>query len=479
MPPRILVPLIIACALFMENLDSTVLSTSLPAIARDLGEDPIALKLAVTSYLLSLAIFIPASGWVADHFGARLIFRLAIGIFVTGSILCGLATGIEGLVFGRVVQGMGGAMMVPVGRLVILRSIAKAELVGALAWLTVPALIGPIVGPLIGGFITTYISWRWIFWINVPIGVLGVYLATRFLPDVRAADPGPFDGRGFALLGTGLSLAVVGSTSFGLGYFPRSWNVAMLVAGIGLLALYVWHALGRERPILDLRLLKIVTFRSSILGGSLFRIGVGATPFLLPLMLQYGFGLTAFQSGMLTFIAGVGALAMKISAQPILRTLGFRTALIGNSIVASIFVAVPAFFTEVTPVQAMMAALLVGGFFRSLQFTAINALAYADIDQDRMSRATSFTSVAQQLSISLGVSIGAFVLEGVRLARGDASILTEDFPTAFFVVAGISLMSVVFFLRLPPSAGEEMSGHRRRGRPKPEEPDPVSLATDR
>lgn len=476
MPPRILIPLIIACALFMENLDSTVLSPSLPAIAVDLGEDPIALKLAVTSYLLSLAIFIPASGWVADRFGARLIFRLAIIIFVAGSILCGLSSGIEGLIIGRIIQGMGGAMMVPVGRLVILRSIAKTELVGALAWLTVPALIGPILGPLVGGFITTYVSWRWIFWINVPIGFAGVYLASRFLPDVRAEDPGPFDARGFGLLGAGLAATVVGSTSFGLGYLPLEANIALLAGGLVLLGIYVWHAGRLERPILDLSLLRIATFRASILGGSLFRIGVGATPFLLPLMLQFGFGLNAFQSGMLTFVAGIGALAMKISAQPILRAFGFRNALIGNSIVASLFIAAPAFFTEVTPVQAMMAALLIGGFFRSLQFTAVNALAYADIDQARMSRATGFTSVVQQLSVSFGVSIGAFVLEWVRFTRGDAAILADDFPTAFLVVAGISLMSIVFFLRLPPGAGDEMSGYRRRRAPSR---DPVQLASER
>lgn len=473
MPPRILIPLIIACALFMENLDSTVLSTSLPAIARDLGEDPITLKLAVTSYLLSLAIFIPASGWVADRFGARLVFRLAIVIFVSGSIGCGLASGIEGLVIGRIVQGAGGAMMVPVGRLVILRSVAKAELVGSLAWLTIPALIGPIFGPLIGGFLTTYLSWRYIFWINVPIGLIGIGLATKFLPHISAPEPGRFDSRGFVLSGLGLSLTMFGASSLGLGYWPLPVNLVMLGTGIAFVVWYCFYARTAERPLVDLNLLRIPTFRAAIVGGSLFRVGVGATPFLLPLMLQFGFGLSAFQSGMLTFASGVGSVVMKFAAQPILRAFGFRTILTINAVISACFVAAPASFSAATPWFIITMVLLAGGFFRSLEFTSINALGYADIDQERMSRATSFSSVAQQLSISWGVSMGAFTLEALRAAHGTHALQPTDFSIAFIAVGLVSLCSVLMFWRLSHDAGAEVSGRVRA------QPDQIALARQR
>lgn len=473
LPPHVLVPLIIACALFMENIDSTVLATSLPAIAIDLNEDPIALKLAVTSYLLSLAVFIPASGWLADRFGARTIFRLAIAIFTMGSIWCGLSGSMESLVLGRIIQGVGGAMMVPVGRLVILRTVPKSELVGSLAWLTIPALIGPILGPPLGGFITTYSSWRWIFWINVPIGVLGIYLATRFVPDIRADDPGRFDTTGFTLSGLGLASLVIGSTSLGLGFWPAGVNAALLVVGIAALVSYVRHSGRVAAPILDLSLLKIPTFRASLLGGSLFRVGIGATPFLLPLFLQFGFGMTAFQSGSLTFAGGIGAITMKVLAVRVFRTFGFRRVLVLNAFVAAAFIGVPAAFTVHTPGALIVAIMLVGGFFRSLQFTAINAIAYADIEQHQMSRATSFTSVVQQVSLSVGVSAGALVLEATRHLKGDAGFTPEDFVPAFLAVSGAAMLSAFIFMRLKEDAGDEMSG---RGQARP---DPVTIARER
>ncbi|MGD9740984.1 MAG: MFS transporter, partial [Bauldia sp.] len=277
-PNRILLPLIVACALFMENLDATVLSTALPTIAAEFGESPIHMKLALTSYLLSLAVFIPASGWLADRFGVRLVFRAALVVFTVSSLLCGLSGSIGELVAARVAQGIGGAMMVPVGRLVILRSVKKSEVVQAFAWLTIPALIGPVVGPPLGGFITTYFDWRWIFWINIPIGILGLILATIFFPDIRDEKPERFDARGFFLVAFGLATFVTGSTSLGLGVIPP-WLVATLLAvGAVLLAGYILHALRVPAPILDLRLLKLKTFRASIIGGFLFRMGIGATP---------------------------------------------------------------------------------------------------------------------------------------------------------------------------------------------------------
>ncbi|MET0313639.1 MAG: DHA2 family efflux MFS transporter permease subunit [Hansschlegelia sp.] len=472
-PNRILVPLIVACALFMENLDSTVLATSLPAIATELGVHPIDLKLALTSYLLSLAVFIPASGWLADRFGARLVFRAAIAVFALGSALAGLAATMPEIVGARIIQGVGGAMMVPVGRLVILRTVPKSELVGSLAWLTIPALIGPVVGPPLGGFITTYFSWRWIFWINLPIAALGLTLATLFIPDIRETERTPFDGLGFLLSGVGLAAVVSGSTALGLEALPHWAAFAILGVGAAALAAYVRHAHRTEHPILDLRLFAIPTFRAAILGGSLFRVGIGAAPFLLPLMLQLGFGLSAFQSGLLTFCSALGALFMKFTAQPILRRVGFRNAMVVNAVVAAAFMTAPAMFTATTPSAIIMAALLVGGFFRSLQFTAVNALGYADIDQARMSRATSLASVAQQLSLSLGVSIAALGLEAILAHRGGIALQASDFPPAFLMIGLISASSIFIFARLAPNAGDEVSGHAE---PRP---DPVTAARER
>ncbi len=460
MPDRILLPLIVACALFMENLDATVLSTALPAIARDFGANPIHLKLALTSYLLAIAIFIPASGWLADRYGARLVFRTAILTFVLGSIWCGLSGSIPEIVAARIVQGIGGSMMVPVGRLVILRSVAKRELVGSLAWLTVPALLGPVMGPPLGGFITTYFSWRWIFWINVPVGVLGLILATLFIPDIRGATRTRFDSSGFALAGLGLALFMSGSTTLGLNLLPLGYVFGMLFGGAALLVAYVVHSRRIESPLVDLSLFRIHTFRTSMIGTMLFRIGVGATPFLLPLLLQIGFGMTPFQSGMITFAAAIGALAMKFAAPPILRRHGFRSVLVANAMVAGLFVMLPAAFVPTTPIWLMTGLLLIGGFFRSLQFTSVNALAFADIAPERMSRATTLTSVAQQLALSIGISVGAIAVQVTSAATGGV-ITAASFWPAFLIVGLLTIASTIPFMQLARDAGHEMSGHRR------------------
>lgn len=476
LPQRALVPLIVAAALFMENLDSTVLATSLPAIAKDIGTDPISLKLALTSYLLSLAVFIPASGWMADRFGARLIFRAAIAVFMLGSIFSGLSQSIEQIVMSRVVQGMGGAMMVPVGRLVILRTVPKSEMVGSLAWLTMPALIGPVLGPPLGGFITTYYHWRWIFWINIPIGMIGLILATLYIPDIKGEKGVKFDAVGFVLSAIGFASVVTGATAIGLDVLPVTATLAILGGGVAALVAYVLHARRTRVPIIDLRLLRIPTFRANIIGGSLFRIGIGAQPFLLPLLFQIGFGLNAFHSGMLTFVAAIGAMTMKISAAPILRWFGFRTVLLVNAVLSAAFVIMPAWFTPETPQGVILLILLLGGFFRSLQFTSVNALGYSDVDQRRMSRATSFISVAQQVALSIGVSIGALTLEAAMHLRGGTELAVEDFTPAFLMVGLLSALSFIAFLRLKPDAGAEVSRHKSRKRVAP---DPVSNMQDR
>jgi EmrB/QacA subfamily drug resistance transporter len=455
--PRI-IPLVVASALFMENTDSTVIATSLPAIAADLHQDPVILKLAFTTYLLALTVFIPVSGWCADRFGARNVFRAAIAVFTLGSIACGLSTSLEGLIAARFLQGMGGAMMVPVGRLIILRTVSKSEMVAALATLTIPALMGPVLGPPIGGFITTYFHWRWIFFINVPFGLLGLALATIYMPDIREEGVAPLDGLGFVLSGLGLSALVFGATVFGRSVLPAYGAPALLAIGTVLTVLYVLHARRRTRPILDLNLLNIPTFRSGVMGGSLFRIGVGAIPFLLPLMLQLGFKLTPFQSGSLTCAAALGALTMKFTAARILKRFGFRTVLIFNAVVAAVFLALQGLFTPETPHLLILAVLLAGGFFRSLQFTSLNALAYSDIPARDMGSATSFYSVAQQLSLAAGVVCAASVLEFAQYLRGDLTLTVADFSFAFFTVALISAFSLFSHLRLAHDAGSEVSG---------------------
>jgi EmrB/QacA subfamily drug resistance transporter len=460
LPSLFVTPLIIATALFMENLDGTVLATALPAMAADLNEDPVALKLALTSYLLSLAVFIPLSGWVADRFGARKVFRAAILVFTFGSILCGLSNSLATVVLSRVVQGLGGAMMVPVGRLVLLRTAPRSELVRAMAWLTIPALIGPLIGPPLGGFITTYFHWRYIFWINVPIGLLGIALVTRFIPDLREDEVWPLDGRGAILVALGLSTLVFGFSIAGRGFAPPAIVAALIGVGVVSLIAYVRHARRIDNPIIDLRLLRTPTFRAAIGGGFLFRIGVGAMPFLLPLLLQAGFNLTPYQSGSLTFISAAGAMLMKTTAQPILRRFGFRRVLVFNAVVSIAFLCVNGVFTSATPHVLVMSVLLVGGFFRSLEFTAINAIGYADIHQRDMSRATSFTSVMQQLSLSVGVAVGAAALEGARALHGGGALQAQDFAPAFYVVAALSALSVLYFARLAPNAGDEIAGRK-------------------
>jgi len=463
-----LIPLIIACALFMENLDSSVVATSLPAIARDLGVDPIALKLAFTSYILSIAVFTPISGWCADRFGARTVFRTAIVVFVGGSIFCGLSDSLGGFVAARVLQGLGGAMMVPVGRLVLVKTVPRSEYVRALSWLTVPGLLGPVMGPPVGGFITTFFEWRWIFWINVPISIVGFILVSIFIENLKEEDVPPLDRTGFLLSGFGLAGLVFGVAASGIGLLSHALVAVLVTAGAVLLVFYVRHALRAEHALIDVRLLKYATFRANILGGSIFRLGIGAIPFLLPLMLQLGFGLTAFQSGSLTFASAAGAMLMKMAAPPILRRFGFRNVIAGNAAISGAFIVACGFFTPTMPWPLITTVLLVGGFFRSLEFTAFNAVGYADVPRHRISQATSFAAVAQQVSVACGVSLAAFSLETMRGLRGETILVPVDFTVAFVVAGLVSTCAALTALSLRPDAGAEISGHRA-AQPKPAE----------
>src|SRR5215831_7487073 len=441
--------------MFMQNLDSTVIATALPTIAQSLGESPLTLNVAITCYLLSLAVFIPISGWTADRFGARRVFSMAIVVFTLGSIGCGMANSLPALVAARIVQGMGGALMVPVGRLVLLRTVARSDLVRAMTYVSVPALIGPVMGPPLGGFIVTYWSWRWIFFINIPIGILGIILVNLLIGDLKEGGRRPFDFGGFALTGVGLATLAFAFENVGRGALPTVLVAALLTIGAASIALYVGHARRVEHPIIDLALLGIPTYLAASAGGFLFRIGIGALPFLLPLMLQIGFGLSALHSGLLTFASAAGAMLMKTTATRILRRFGFRLVLVADAVISAGFLFGYSLFRPDTPSLVIFLALLAGGFFRSLQMTSINTLGYADVPPAMLSRATSLSSMAQQLSQTAGVATAALLLNLVLLVRGGTALAAADFYPAFVGVAVISLFSVPFFLRMPPNAGAE------------------------
>jgi EmrB/QacA subfamily drug resistance transporter len=456
------VALIIACALFMEQMDATVLATALPTMARDFHVPATSLSSALTSYLLALAIFIPASGRLADRFGSKTVFRLAILLFLAGSILCGQARSLSFLIAARFIQGIGGAMMIPIGRLVLLRSVAKEDMVQAMSWLIIPALIGPIIGPPVGGFIVTYLNWRWIFYLNIPIGILGVALVTKFIGQVRGDHPPPPDFAGFVLSGVSL-----GCLLFGFEMTSRTGELAPALGliAIGLVAggLYIRHARRNKAAILDLTLMRIPTFRLSVIGGSLTRITQGAQPFLLPLMFQLGFGMTAAESGTITIAGAIGSLGMKWLAPAALKRFGFRSALVVNGLIASGGYAICAAFRPSWPVAAIFAVLAACGFFMSFQFTAYNTIAYDEIPPERMSSATSFYATFQQLMLSLGICVGAAALHVGMLATHTRTPRLSDFTLAFLVVTAISAAATIWNARFSETAGEELSGRTTSG----------------
>jgi EmrB/QacA subfamily drug resistance transporter len=451
--------LIVASALFMEQLDGTVLATALPSMARSFGISPLYMSVALTSYLLSLAVFIPASGKVADRFGTRRVFCSAIAVFIFGSLLCGQANSLPVLVAARLVQGFGGAMMVPVARLILMRSVAKEEMVAAMSWFLVPALIGPVMGPPLGGAIVTYLSWRWIFYINLPIGLVGMALALRFIEDTVQPVTARFDWVGLVISGLSLACLMFGLEMVSRGVTSPFASVSILGVGLVSGGLYLLHAKTHPAPILDVTLMRVPTFRLSVIGGSLTRITGGSLPFLLPMMMQLGFGLSAAQSGMITFMTAAGSLLMKATAPPLLKRFGFRNTLVWNGLIATLSLAVCATFRPGWPPLAIHAVLLVGGFFQSLQFTAYNTIAYADIPSHRMSDATSFYTTFQQLMLSLGICVSAAALHFAVVLQGHAHAALSDFSWAFLTVTAISLMASPVCARLPRDAGDKVSGH--------------------
>jgi EmrB/QacA subfamily drug resistance transporter len=462
MRSAVLIPLIVACALFMENMDSTVISTSLPAIAADIGEPPLALKLALTSYLVSLAVFIPISGWIADRYGSRRVFAAAIVTFMVGSVLCAFSSSLAQFVAFRFLQGMGGAMMVPVGRLVLMRAVPKHEYVAALNYLTIPALLGPVIGPALGGAITVYTHWRWIFIINVPISVLGLYLVLRHIPDIREEENPPFDVRGFVLSGLGLSVLMLGLSALGGHLMPRAGAAGCIAVGTLALLAYGWHAFHAAHPVINLRLFGLHTFRDGVLVGSLFRVGIQSTPFLLPLLFQIGFGLDPLQSGLLTCATAVGAMFVKTVSVKVLRRWGFRSVLIVNGTLCALTVAAYAFFTRATPHVVIIVLLLLSGCLRSMQFTALQALTFADIDARDISQAASISSMLQRLAQSMGIALAAYILQVSSTLQGHETIATSDFASTFIIIALIGLAAPLLHRRLAPNAGVAVSGHAAR-----------------
>jgi EmrB/QacA subfamily drug resistance transporter len=454
--PRLLIPFVVASGLFMEGLDSTVIATALPQIAHNFHEPTLNLTAAVTSYLLSLAVFIPISGWVADRFGARNVFCSAVLLFTLGSALCGASQSLHELVAMRILQGLGGAMMTPVGRLILLRSFPKAEMVTAMTYVTIPALVGPAIGPIVGGFFAGYLSWRWIFYVNLPIGLIACAFAWRHIEDFRLAKPQPFDFTGFLMCGSGLALLQFAIENTGRSLLAPAMVAAIYGAGGLCLLAYARHARHAANPAVDLGLFRIKTFRIGVLTGGLVRIPLGGTPFLLPLLLQVGFGYSPLESGLHTACLAVGAVLVKSATRRLLGRFGYRSLLTVNSVLVGVTLIGMALFQKDTAGWLIAGYLLMTGCLRSLQFTGVNTLGYSDVPPELTSKGTSVASVAQQLSMSIGVAVASAML--AQLAHGGPVTVT-DFRIVLVAFGLFAILVAGFFLQLGEADGEAVSGH--------------------
>ncbi|QWA12217.1 MFS transporter [Sodalis ligni] len=452
--------LLVAGAFFMEYIDGTVIATALPQMGVTFGVSAVDLNIGMSAYLLTLAVLIPASGWIADRFGSRQVFTVALAIFTLSSVLCGLTQNVPQFVLMRILQGAGGALMVPVGRLAVLRSTPKPQLIKAIATLTWPALVAPILGPPLGGFITDYSSWRWIFFINLPLGIVAIFAAWKLIPNPPRTVRPPFDLIGFVTSGIAMLSLVYGLELTGRQDAP--WPYMLLYLLVGLLALFLTlrHLQRAENPMIRLNSIKVLTFRVTLGGGSLFRMAIGAVPFLLPIMFQVGFGMDAFHAGSLVLAVFAGNLAMKPATTPLIRHFGFRKVLLVNGTLGALSLLACAFLTPTTPSWVILSVLFYGGLCRSMQFTGISTLAFADIPQSDMSYANTLFSTAVQLSIGMGITIGAI---GVRIGEKAAPLLgMGDLPgisyrLAFVLITLMSLIGLVDLLRLPANAGESVS----------------------
>lgn len=458
-----MIALIVAVAFFMELLDGSVIATALPQMAQSFHENAVNLSIGMSAYLLTLAIFIPSSGWMADRFGSKTIFLSAIAIFTAASVLCGLSNSLWEFTAARIVQGIGGAMMVPVGRLVVLRGTDKRDLINMMQFISTPGLIAPVLGPPVGGFITTFSSWRWIFFLNIPLGLLGLVLVAVFMVNHKAEARRSFDTPGFILSGVGLGSLLFGLDQLGRPAFGPAIT-ALLVGGGAVVCVLAYRHLRRARnPLIDLSLFRIPTFGlATLFAGTGFRIVIGATPLLWPLLFQVGFGMTAFASGSLIIACAAGDLTMKVFSTRILRRFGFRQTLIVNGIFVGLTMLACAAFSAATPVAAIAAVLFVAGLSRSVQFGAFNALTYVDVPPAQMSSASSLASTIQQMSFGIGIAFAALALHLAALWNGSSAqaFTVADFRIAFMATAALAICAALAFTRLDPHAGAIATGHR-------------------
>lgn len=456
---KLLIPLIVAVAFMMEQIDTTVITTALPSMAASFHRSAVTLNLAITAYLISLAIFIPVSGWVADRFGMRRTFIAALGLFTLGSLCCAAAPDFWTLILVRVLQGAGGAMMTPVGRLILLRAFPKAELVRAMTYFTVPVVIGPTLGPILGGLITHYIGWRWIFLVNLPFGLVGMAAAWRYVAEQKLALPPRFDTRGFLLTSAAFVLLQIGIQLVGeRGQYPAALLAFLASAAIFLLYTRVMRKV--RYPALDLRLLRIASFRVGVIAGGISRLGMNSVTFLLPLMLQLGFGYSPIHSGLLTFVSSLGTVVIRPFAGRLLKRFGFGRLLAGNALYAACGVAGFAAIGMGTPDWVILAWGLVFGIGRGLQFTTLNTVSFVDTPAEKLSASTAFSGVAQQLTMGLGVAVAAALLK--QFGHLEDGISVQTFHIVFLIMAGATLLSIPGFLTLPAETGAAVSGYRAR-----------------
>jgi EmrB/QacA subfamily drug resistance transporter len=452
-------PWVVATALFMEQLDATIVNTAIPSIAATLQVTPLSLKSVVTSYIISLAVGIPVSGWMADRFGTRKVFGIAIAVFTLASVLCGLAQNVPMMVAARMLQGLGGAMMMPVGRLAIIRTFPKSELLAAMNFVIIPALIGPLLGPTVGGLMVHWLSWRAIFFVNVPVGLLALYLVYRHMPDYRGDNPRPLDVVGLILFSSGTAILSWLLEIFGEHSLDPTTVVLMFVLSVSLIGAYVWHASGAEFPLLRLTLLKVRTFRIAVGGGFITRLGVGGLPFLLPLLYQLGLGMPAWQSGLLMMPAAAAAMCMKLVAPKILARFGYRQVLVVNTIFIGLTIGLFSLVDAGTPLIAIVGIGLMQGFCNSMQFSSMNTLAYADIEPRDSSQASTLSSSFQQLSMSFGLATGSIVTAWFlgRVSQTNQVLVTTAIHHAFLTLALVTVVSAVLFARLRREDGESIS----------------------